>query len=118
EFIVETELRTRINKAFSHFNPEPLAAASLGQVHLAALHDGRPVAVKVQRPNISQQIEEDFAALEELACFMDRHTKFGKRYQLVKILEEFEHTLAHELDYRREAANMVTLANNLREFGR
>src|SRR5437868_11581877 len=109
EFIVETELRTKITKAFSHFNPEPLAAASLGQVHWASLHDGRPVVVKVQRPNIAKQIASDFAALEELARFMDRHTKFGQRYQLLKILDQFENTLAHELDYRREAANMVTL---------
>ena len=63
EFIVEAELRTKISKAFTNFNPEPLAAASLGQVHCAALHDGRPVAVKVQRPNIARQVEEDFAAL-------------------------------------------------------
>lgn len=116
EWIVETELGTKINKAFSSFNPEPLAAASLGQVHLAALHDGRPVAVKVQRPNIARQIEADFAALEELADFMDRHTKLGQRYQLVKILDEFENTLAHELDYRREAANMILLAEKMRQF--
>lgn len=116
EFIVEQELGTRINKAFSDFSREPLAAASLGQVHRAALHDGRPVVVKVQRPNIGQQIEDDFAAMEELARFLDRHTKFGRRYQLKRILEEFENTLAHELDYRREAANLVTLRNNLRHF--
>src|SRR5438105_10826770 len=109
EKIVTSELGVRMSKAFSDFESKPIASASLGQVHLARLRDGRPVAVKVQRPNISEQIEADFAALEELACFMDRQTKFGKRYPLVKILEEFEHTLAHALDYRREAANMVTL---------
>jgi len=118
EFIVESELRTGINKAFSSFEKEPLAAASLGQVHMAALHDGRPVAVKIQRPNIAKQIDEDFAALEELAGFMDRHTKFGQRYQLLKILDEFQNTLAHELDYRREAANLVTLHHNLKKFER
>jgi ubiquinone biosynthesis protein len=116
--IVETELGTRINKAFSSFDPEPLAAASLGQVHRAALHDGRPVVVKVQRANITSQIEQDFAALEEIARFLNRHTKFGQRYQLLKILEEFEATLAHELDYRREAANLTALARNLRKFRR
>jgi predicted unusual protein kinase regulating ubiquinone biosynthesis (AarF/ABC1/UbiB family) len=116
EFIVETELKTKINKAFSHFEPEPLAAASLGQVHRAALHDGRPVVVKVQRPNIAKQIEEDFAALEEIARFLNRHTKFGRQYQLSRILNEFENTLLHELDYRREAANLVTLGRSLKEF--
>lgn len=118
EFIVETELKTKINKAFSHFESEPIAAASLGQVHRAALHDGRPVVVKVQRPNIARQIEEDFAALEEIARFLNRHTKFGRQYQLLRILNEFENTLLHELDYRREAANLVTLGRNLGEFKR
>jgi len=118
EFIIETELGTKINKAFSHFDPEPLAAASLGQVHRAALHDGRPVVVKVQRPNIAKQIEEDFGALEEIARFLNRHTKLGRQYQLLRILGEFENTLLHELDYRREAANLVTLEKNLRTFKR
>src|SRR5215831_1437302 len=118
EFTVEAELGTKISKAFTCFNPEPLAAASLGQVHCAALHDGRPVVVKVQRPNIARQVGEDFAALEEMARFMDRHTEFGHRYQLMRIVEDLEHTVAHELDYRREAANMVILGNNLRQFER
>ena len=116
ERIVESELGTRINKAFSCFEPQPMAAASLGQVHRALLHDGRPVVVKVQRPNIAKQIEEDFAALEQIARFLHRHTFFGQRYQLKKILDEFANTLAHELDYRREAANLSLLARNLRKF--
>jgi predicted unusual protein kinase regulating ubiquinone biosynthesis (AarF/ABC1/UbiB family) len=118
EFIVESELGTKINKAFSCFEREPLAAASLGQVHRAVLHDGRPVVVKVQRPNIAKQIEEDFAALEEIARFLGRHTRFGERYQLEKVLDEFGKTLARELDYGREASNMITLAKNLRDFER
>jgi predicted unusual protein kinase regulating ubiquinone biosynthesis (AarF/ABC1/UbiB family) len=116
QLIVESELGVRLNKAFSFFDPEPLAAASLGQVHRASLHDGRPVVVKVQRPNIAHQIEEDFAAFEEIAGFLNRHTKFGQRYQVCRILGEFEHALAQELDYRREAANLVTLSRNLRKF--
>jgi ubiquinone biosynthesis protein len=118
QLIVELELKTPIKKAFSYFDPVPLAAASLGQVHRAALHDGRPVVVKVQRPNIAKQIEEDFNALEEIARFLDRHTRAGQRYQVKKILQEFETTLVHELDYRREAANLTALAINLKEFER
>lgn len=118
ETIVESELGTKINKAFSRFDRVPLAAASLGQAHTAALHDGREVVVKVQRPNISKQIQEDFGALREIAKFMHRYTRTGQKYQLVKVLEEFEDTLALELDYKREAANMLILGKNLKEFPR
>src|SRR3569833_1313725 len=118
EFIIERELGAKISKLFSHFDPVPLAAASLGQVHRAALHDGRAVVVKVQRPNIHEQIREDFAALEEIAKVLHRHTDFGQRHELVKVLDEFETTIANELDNRREATNLVTLATNLREFKR
>src|SRR6185436_14991080 len=58
--IVESELGARISKAFSRFDPEPIAGASLGQVHAAALHDGREVVVKVQRPDVAQLIADDF----------------------------------------------------------
>jgi len=118
EFIVENELGAKISKLFSRFDSEPMAAASLGQVHRAALHDGREVVVKVQRPNIHEQIREDFAAMEEIAKVLHRHTDFGQRHELVKVLDEFETTIANELDYRREATNLVTLATNLREFKR
>jgi predicted unusual protein kinase regulating ubiquinone biosynthesis (AarF/ABC1/UbiB family) len=74
------------------------------------------VAVKVQRPNISSQISNDFAALEQIAQFLHRHTSFGRRFQVRQVLDEFKNTLARELDYEREAANMITLANNLKEF--
>ncbi len=116
EFIVEHELGAKLSKAFTFFDPEPLAAASLGQVHRANLHDGRPVVVKIQRPNIHKQIEEDFAALHEIARLLEQHTDFGRRYQLIKVLGEFQDTIAHELDYRREAANLTALAANMREF--
>src|SRR5512141_1716736 len=81
EKIVSTELGVRISKAFSRFDPEPIAAASLGQVHSAALRDGRLVVVKVQRPNIRQQIAEDFEVLEQIAEFFDAHTELGRRHQ-------------------------------------
>lgn len=118
EAIVEQELGTKISKAFSFFDHEPLAAASLGQVHKAALHDGRPVVVKIQRPGIHKQIEEDFAALDEIARLLERHTDFGRRYQLDKMLNEFATSIAHELDYRREATNLEILGENMREFPR
>jgi len=118
EEIVQTELGVRLSKAFSRFDSEHLAAASLGQVHRAALRDGRRVVVKIQRPNIRKQIAGDFQVLEEIAEFMDEHTKVGRRYQFVKVLNEFKTTLLHELDYQREATNLNTIADNLSQFRR
>ena len=116
EQIVMTELGARISKAFSRFDPEPLAAASLGQVHSAALRDGRLVAVKVQRPNIRKQIVEDFEVLAQIAAFLDAHTELGRRYRFVTILEEFRISIEQELDYEREAQNLISLGENLQDF--
>jgi predicted unusual protein kinase regulating ubiquinone biosynthesis (AarF/ABC1/UbiB family) len=116
ERIVSEELSVRISKAFLEFSPEPLAAASLGQVHKALLRDGRPVVVKVQRPEIQERIVEDLEALAAIAGVLDKRTKVGKRYEFRLIVEEFRKTLLAELDYRREAANLTTLAENLAEF--
>ncbi len=116
EEIVMAELGVRISKAFSRFDPEPLAAASLGQVHAAALRDGREVVVKVQRPRIRQQIAEDFEVLAQMAAFMDGHTEVGRRHRFVSIIEEFRQTIQQELNYEREAHNLVTLGANMREF--
>ncbi len=118
EEIVSTELGVRISKAFSEFDSTPVAAASLGQVHHARLRDGRPVAVKVQRPGIRQIILEDLDAFEQIATLIDRHTEVGRRYAFRDMLEEFRKALLRELDYRREAMNLVTFANNLREYDR
>jgi len=116
EQIVASELGVRISKAFSFFEEKHLAAASLGQVHRAALRDGRPVVVKVQRPDIRKQIADDFEVLEEIADFFDEHTDIGRHYRFGKILAEFKSSILQELDYQREASNLTTLANNLKEF--
>jgi predicted unusual protein kinase regulating ubiquinone biosynthesis (AarF/ABC1/UbiB family) len=115
EQVIVTELGVRISKAFSEFDREPLAAASLGQVHKAALRDGRPVVVKVQRPGIRQQILDELQVLDEITCLLE-HTKSGRRYQVAKIFEEFRKTLLNELDYHKEASNLTQLSRNLREF--
>ena len=85
-------------------------------MHLAALRDGRPVVVKVQRPEIRKQIAEDFEVLEQIAEFLDEHTEIGKRYRFGKILAELKNSIMQELDYQREASNLTTLAENLKEF--
>ena len=118
ETIVESELGVRISKAFASFEPAPLAAASLGQVHRATLRDGRPVAVKVQRPGIRETIADDIAALAEIAGVLDRHSALGARFNFTGMVEEFGRTLARELDYRLEAQNLTTLGSNLARFER
>ena len=116
EEIVTSELGVRISKAFSSFERDPIAAASLGQVHRAALRDGRRVVVKVQRPDIARQVADDFEVLAQIADFIDAHTEFGRRYRLLDMLEEFRVALKHELDYEREARNLVAVGANLQEF--
>jgi ubiquinone biosynthesis protein len=116
--IIEEELGVRISKAFVEFDDKPLAAASLGQVHVAMLRGGRRVAVKVQRPDIRREIAVDLDSLEEVAGFLDGHTDFGRKYELSRLVGQFRASLFHELDYLREAANLEELRRNLAGFPR
>ena len=114
--IVEDELGVRISDAFDEFDETPVATASLGQVHRAALRDGRAVAVKVQRPDIRQCIADDLDALQDLAEFVDRRTEVGRRFGFAGMVDEFRRSMIAELDYRREAQNLRALGHNLRDF--
>jgi predicted unusual protein kinase regulating ubiquinone biosynthesis (AarF/ABC1/UbiB family) len=114
--IVSGEIGVRISKAFADFDPQPLAAASLAQVHRASMRDGREVVVKVQRPNIREQIVEDLEALGQIAQFLDAHTELGKRYDFENMLNGLRISLLRELDFKLEASNLITFSENLREF--
>ncbi|HEX2850489.1 MAG TPA: AarF/UbiB family protein [Acidimicrobiales bacterium] len=116
--IVEEELGVRLSTAFREFDPAPLAAASLGQVHRAVLRSGREVAVKVQRPDIRRQIHVDLDSLREVAGLADRRTDVGHRLGFESMVEEFQKAMLAELDYRREARNLRVLGENLAEFDR
>ena len=116
--IVSGELGVRISKAFADFDPQPLAAASLAQVHFAHMRDGRAVVVKVQRPNIREQIVEDLEALGQMAEFLDAHTELGQRYDFGNMLQGLRSSLLRELDFKPEANNLLTFRENLREFDR
>jgi predicted unusual protein kinase regulating ubiquinone biosynthesis (AarF/ABC1/UbiB family) len=118
EQVVEDELGVRISRAFGSFEPRPLGSASLGQVHRATLRDGRPVAVKVQRPGIRRQALEDMEVIAELAAFVDRHAGTASRLGLGSMVEEFRGSLLGELDYRREADNLKVLGDILADFDR
>ena len=112
EEIVSSELEVRLSRVFPTFDPKPLAAASLGQVHRATLRDGREVVVKVQRPDIRRQVLDDMEVLADLAEVLDTRTDLG-RYGLADLLEEFRKSLLDELDYHREAENLTTIARIL-----
>jgi predicted unusual protein kinase regulating ubiquinone biosynthesis (AarF/ABC1/UbiB family) len=116
EKIVTSELGVRMSKAFAEFDVKPIASASLGQVHLAHLRDGRAVAVKVQRPGIREAMVDDLEALEEIAGFLDQHTEIGKRYEFTAMLEQFRKSLLRELDYRLEAQNLTAFREQLKDF--
>ncbi|MEX2531369.1 MAG: AarF/ABC1/UbiB kinase family protein [Gemmatimonadota bacterium] len=118
EQILAEELGVRISKAFSRFDSEPIASASLGQVHYAELRDGRPVAVKIQRPGVRQQVASDLEAMEDIAEMMAARTELGERFDLVAMVGEFRKTLLDELDYRQEARNLERLGENLKKFDR
>lgn len=114
--IVSMEIGARLSKAFIEFDPQPLAAASLGQVHRAVLRSGQPVVVKVQRPEARETVSEDLDTMSELAALLDAHTEFGRRYGLTEIVEELRKSLLRELDYRLEAMNLRLMREQLAEF--
>ncbi len=114
--IVEEELGARLSKAFSSFEEKPIAAASLGQVHRAALRDGRTVAVKVQRPDIDTIVATDLEVVEEIAQFLTNRTGAAKNYDLIGMVDEFRRALEAEMDYLQEANNLRLLGKNLEEF--
>lgn len=105
--IIEAELGMRVKDVFASFDDEPLAAASLGQVHRATTRSGREVVVKVQRPDVRETIREDMDALGTMTQAADRHTSVGRSYGLNQLLGQFRRSLADELDYRREAKNLL-----------
>lgn len=118
ERIVSSEIGVRMSKAFADFDANPLAAASLAQVHMAHMRDGRTVVVKVQRPDIREQIVEDLEALGEIAQFLDGHTELGQRYDFGNMLDGLRSSLLRELDFKLEANNLIAFAGNLHEFRR
>jgi ubiquinone biosynthesis protein len=114
--VIEAELGRPVEAAFARFDPHPLAAASIAQVHRAQMFDGREVAVKVQRPGIRQAIVDDLDALGELASLIDQHTEVGQQYGFDDLLGEFRRSLLAELDHTLEASNLETMATHLERF--
>jgi ubiquinone biosynthesis protein len=110
--IIEQALEQPVTEVFAHFSSEPLASASIAQVHAATLHSGEDVVVKVVRPNIEKTIRQDIALLFLLARFVERNFIDGKRLRPVEVVREYQHTVIDELDLQREAANTSQLRRN------
>ena len=106
------ELGQPIENVFAQFDPVPLAAASIGQAHAAILWDGTEVVVKIRRPGVVEQVNEDLEILRELAATASRHWNIADRYDLSGLVEEFSQTLRSELDYIREGHNAEKFAAN------
>jgi len=101
-----------VDSVFARFDTEPLAAASIAQVHTAQLKAGTEVIVKVLRPGVLEQIERDLDVLRMLAGLADRYWEHGKRLKPLEVVDEYEHTVLDELDLMREAANSAQLKRN------
>ncbi len=113
--IIEKEIRMPIERIFSGFDERPMAAASISQVHHATLRDGSDVIVKVQRPNIREQIESDINILVAIAQLLEKNIPESRFYNPVGIVEEFSKTIRKELDFTEEAKNCCRFRKNFED---
>ncbi len=111
--LVEKALGRPIAAVFKQFDADPIASASVAQVHFAVLHDGREVAVKVLRPGMLNVIDDDLALMRTLAGWVERIWADGRRLKPREVVAEFDKYLHDELDLVREAANAAQLRRNM-----
>lgn len=102
---IQESLKADVNTLFARFDVQPLAAASIAQVHTAALHDGREVVVKVTRPNIRNQILQDFEILTWLGDFLEKRLEAARALHLSEIIQDYRQIILNELDLTLEADN-------------
>ncbi|MBD2210272.1 AarF/ABC1/UbiB kinase family protein [Calothrix sp. FACHB-156] len=116
EAIIERELGKKIPELFQSFDPVPLAAASLGQVHKAVLYTGEAVVVKVQRPGLKKLFEIDLQILKGIARYFQNHPKWGRGRDWIGIYEECCRILWEEIDYLNEGRNADSFRRNFRGY--
>src|SRR5207248_1830925 len=105
ERVIEEELGNTLERLFLEFEPQPVAAASIGQVHRATLPNGRHVAVKVQRPGAPRQIEADLGLLYQAAKLARERIRSLDFVDTRQVVDEFARSIRKELDYRQEGRN-------------
>lgn len=106
------EFGRSVDEVFNTFDMQPIAAASIGQAHTATLPDGSEVIVKLRRPHIIEDVEEDLRVLVDLSYLAARHWEMARYYDIVAIVAEFAQTLRAELDYLHEGRNLERIASN------
>ncbi|AQX16357.1 MULTISPECIES: ABC1 kinase family protein [Tessaracoccus] len=112
---IEESLGATVGTLFREFDDSPLASASLAQAHRAVTRNGRDVVVKVLRPGVRDQVKSDLESLSELADFADANTPIGPRLGAARMLAQFRRSMADELDYRKEAANLDLFGELVRD---
>lgn len=110
--IVERALGASVDTIFSNYEQEPLASASVAQVHAATLKNGKAVVIKAIRPNIEKVIAQDVALLLELARLLEKYSHDGRRLRPVEIVQDYRNTIFDELNLQKEAANASQLRRN------
>ena len=110
--VIEEEFGEPLENIFAWIDEEPIASASLSQVHRAGLPTGQMVVVKVQRPGIQTSIEVDLDILKDLVNFITNHTQYGDLYDFTGMMTELERTLMNELDFRKEGENADRFRRN------
>ncbi len=113
--IIEKSLGSKIETVFKDFSSEPLASASVAQVHTATLHTGEEVVIKVIRPGIGRIIKQDLALLHKLAEFVENFSQDGKRLRAREVIRDYDYVIHDELNLQIEGANATQLANNFKD---
>ncbi|MFD1335867.1 ABC1 kinase family protein [Oceanobacillus iheyensis] len=113
--IIDKELQEPIDVVFESFDEDPIAAASIGQVHYGVLRTGQEVAVKIQRPNLEEKVHTDLEILMNIAKLAESRLDWAKKYQLCAIIKEFSNSLTAELDYTLEGRNAHRIAQQFKK---
>ena len=107
--LIETSLERPLAGIFKHFDPKPLASASIAQVHTAELDSGESVVIKIRRPDITERVLEDLQILESLAALTDRRWTQAQRLHLPRVIKDYQNVILAELDFEQEAQNTIKL---------